>query len=87
MVDVHGRQKIDYKHKANQVMCVTRQIKLEGGDTIPEGALVYIESRNQGYNCVALKPAFHTKLRFRLVTESDLEEISVDAWIRILNDE
>ena len=87
MVNVHGRQRIDYTHKAKQVMRVTREIKLVGGDTIPEGALVYVESRNQGYNCLAVQPAFFPNLRFRLVNCSDLEEISVLEWIEILNPE
>ena len=85
MVSVHGRQKINYTHKAKQIMRLTRQINFGGGDTLPEGAIVYIESRNQGYNCIALKPAFFPKLRFRILTCADLEEISPDLWIRILN--
>ena len=85
--NVHGRQKVEYVHKAQQVMQTTREIKLKGGDTIPEGALVYIYSRRQGYNCVALKPAFYQPLKFKIVNHSDLEEITISEWIRILNDE
>ena len=87
MVDVHGRQKVNYVHKAKQVMRLTRKIEFEGGDTLPKGAIVYIESRNQGYNCIALKPAFFHKLRFRIRNHNDLEEITPDLWIKILNDE
>ena len=83
---VHGRQKVNYVHKAKSIMKTTRQINLKGGDFIPKGAIVYIESRNQGYRCVCLQPAFFHKLKFRIRNHADLEEITIDEWIRILND-
>ena len=79
------KRKFEYIWKVGDILKTTRDIILDS-DTIRKGSIVKIESRNQGYNCISLRPAYFNNLKFCVTDTSAFQEIGTHDWISILND-
>ena len=81
------KRKFEYKWQVGNIMMLTKDVSFENS-TLPEGSIVKIYSRNQGYNCNVLRPTVFAGewcCRVRMTDHDALREISNQEWISILN--
>ena len=83
---IHNKQKIEYVWKVGDILKTTREICFTKDDRLPKGSIIKVLSRNQGYLCICLRPAYFPSQQFRVRDDASFEEISDHEWVSILND-
>ena len=81
--------RFEYIWKVGDILKTTRDITLGLDAVLPEGSIVKIFSRNQGYSCYVLQPEVFDGIwcsRVRIADHDALREIHNQEWISILND-
>lgn len=81
-------EKYDYKWKVGDILITIRPMMFESGYFVPNGSLVKIYRRHQGYNFIVLSSTEKESVgqKFRVTEFDAFEEITTHEWISILGD-
>ena len=83
-----NQNKYDYVWKVDSILRTIRPMIFQSGHAIPEGSIIRIYRRHQGYHFVVLQSTDKEAVghKFRVTEHDAFEEITTREWISILND-